>query len=93
LILFRLAALCAFVYYIVWERLLIRWLMGSYFALYKNWWHSPKTDPWITNASYFNALINWPIWALAWFVMLYAGIIGFLMIIILVAHIIFNVAG
>ena len=93
LMLFRLAAAGAFLYYVVGYNLLYRWLGGSYFALYHNWWHHPKTDPWLTNASYFNAALSWPIWFFGWAVLGYCGAIGVMLVIIFLLHVVVNVAG
>jgi len=80
LMLFRVAAVAAFAYYVLWQRTLYGWFGGCYFALYDNWW-AAKTDPWITNASYFNAFWSWPLWALGWFFIAYISILSFMLII------------
>ena len=59
-VLFRLAVTCAFAYFVLYRLCIQDYLVGCFFACKKNWW-AKKTDPWVTNASYFNAIINWPV--------------------------------
>lgn len=70
LFLFRLAFFCAYVYFIIYRLFILDFLGYSYFATTRNWWEK-KTDPWVTNASYFNALLSWPLWVFAWVVMIW----------------------
>lgn len=58
--LIRLAFLAALFYFVLWKAFLCDMCYKSYHALSGDWWRS-KTDPWITNASCFNTLLNWPI--------------------------------
>jgi len=95
LMLFRVAAVAAYAYYIVWQRTLYGWFGGCYFALYNNWW-ALKTDPWITNASYFNAFWSWPVWVLGWIFMAvvsFYSVAGIFFIFYLIITIAFNAGG
>jgi len=49
------------------------YFVGAFFIGKANWWKN-KTDPWVTNASYLNAFWAWPLWAIAWVLILYACI-------------------
>lgn len=79
LVLFRLAYTCAFVYFVLYRLFIQDFLRGCLFACTKNWW-AKKTDPWVTNASYFNAIINWPIFFTGFIYMIYIviGVLGLL---------------
>jgi hypothetical protein len=70
LVLFRLAATCALAYFVLYKLWIQDFLVGCFFACTENWW-AKKTDPWVTNASYFNAIINWPVFFLGCLQMLF----------------------
>jgi len=93
LILFRLAFLGSWLYFVIWYNTLYRWFGGCYYALYDNWWHNPKTDPWITNASYFNAFLNWPLWVLGWFLMTWSALMAIGLTLNFIAFVICNYRG
>ena len=80
LILLRLAMAAVFSKFILYQTMFSRLILSSYHALYQNWWHDPKKEPFITNASYFNALINWPIWFITWLSMFLAVLTFFKML-------------
>jgi hypothetical protein len=69
LILFRLVITSAFAYYIIFRLVIVDYLVGSFFDIYSNWWKS-RSDQWITNASSFNAFINWITWGSALYIII-----------------------
>jgi len=58
LVLFKVFQLAVYFYFIFWQQfckiLVVKWWNANTM----NWWKS-KNDPWITNASYFNAVLCW----------------------------------
>jgi len=73
LVLFRLAAIGALAYFVIYRLFITDFLLGCFFACSRNWW-AKKTDPWITNASYLNAIISWPVFFMGCVYMLYISI-------------------
>ena len=66
----------------------------GYDAVSVNWWASPK-DSWITNASYLNAALSWPVWLFSWFMWFMILVLAFygLLMIIGIFVIIFDFKG
>jgi hypothetical protein len=62
--LIRLGFIVSYTYFIIWRLLICVFCYKGYHALNDNWWKA-KTDPWVTNASYINAVLNWPIWIIS----------------------------
>lgn len=73
--LFRLAATCTWAYFVVWKLLIYGWIIGTICACNLNWWAN-KSDSWITNASYFNAFMSWPVFFIGCITIFYIGILS-----------------
>ena len=55
----------------------------GYDAVSVNWWASPK-DSFITNASYLNAALSWPVWLLSWFMWFMIFMLGLYVLLMII---------
>jgi hypothetical protein len=70
-------------YFIAYKAAFMGLCIPGYDAVSVNWWASPK-DSFITNASYLNAALSWPVWLFSWilwFMIFILGLYGLIMII------------
>ena len=89
LILFRLVSLLLYAYYVVLYNFLYRFLYGSFHSFSANYWHS-KDDPWVTNASYANAIFSWVTWVSSWFCILFINYLVLFCILVIYQYILDN---
>ena len=75
--------LASWAYFLAYKAALMGLCIPGYDAVSVNWWASPK-DSFITNASYLNAALSWPVWLFSWilwFMIFILGLYGLIMII------------